>query len=71
MRWINVERPLDVVLMQPTGAYMSGWFVLRTGEDIIFANPRAMYVGSMYKIRVDSRINYIFPTRFSMQWYMH
>ena len=71
IRWTQTERSLDIILMQPTGAYMSDWKFLVTGEDIIFSNDRAMYVGSDYKLRVDSRIHYLNDTSFSLQWYIH
>ena len=61
----------DYLTTQPTGAYMSDWKFLVTGEDIIFSNDRAMYVGSDYKLRVDSRIHYLNDTSFSLQWYIH
>lgn len=73
IRWVNIPsgRTLDIILMQPAGAYMSNWEILETGEDIIYSNARAMYVGSDYKLRVDSRITYLTSTSFQLQWYIH
>ncbi len=71
LRWTATERELDVVLQDKTGTNRSPWYILETGEDIIFSNTNAMYPGIQYRIFVDSRITYFSSTFFEFKWWIH
>ena len=53
------------------GAYMAPSYNITTGNDIIYDNDYAEWVGSQYAIQLSSEIWYVSSTRLSFSWYIH